>query len=237
MMRCILIDDEAPALRLLENFAGKVPDLEIVGKFSNAEAAQTFVIQNSPDIIFLDIQMPKLNGIELLKTLSTRPVSVFTTANHNFAMDAYNLDVVDYLVKPFSFERFLQAAEKAIALAKGKTGVKNSNTNAPAYITVKADYKLLRINLDDIKYIEGWSEYVKIHTKERVVITLESLRNLELALPAAAFLRIHKSFIVNTNLIQSFNTQEISLTDSNNLPIGKVYKDEVMQRLAGKNKA
>jgi DNA-binding LytR/AlgR family response regulator len=176
--------------------------------------------------------MPGMTGIEMLRKLPNKPVTIITTANHDMALDAFNLDVVDYLVKPFSFERFNHAVERAKAYLKYKNTGDAEMTEKPDYIMVKSDYKIVKIFFKEIKYIEGLGEYVKIILdKGNFVVTLEALKNLEKMLPQETFIRIHKSYILNTSLIRAVSGNMVSLSDGTALPIGKVYKDEVRHKL------
>ena len=232
MIRTLLVDDEYPSLKILENFTLKLSECEVVAKCSSAAEALAVFEKEKIDMMFLDIQMPGMTGLEMLSKLPIKPVTIITTANHDMALDAYNLDVVDYLVKPFSFERFNNAVDKAKAYLKYKNQDNNSITEKPDYIMVKSDYKIVKIFFKEIKYIEGLGEYVKIILdKGNFVVTLEALKNLEKMLPQETFIRIHKSYILNTSLIRAVSGNMVSLSDGTSLPIGKVYKDEVRQKL------
>lgn len=233
MIRTLLVDDEYPSLKILENFTLKLSECEVVGKCSSATEAKEILEKQQVDLMFLDIQMPGMTGIEMLQKLLVKPVTIITTANHNnMALDAYNLDVVDYLVKPFSFERFNHAVERAKAHLNYNNAGNTEITEKPDYIMVKSDYKIVKIFFKEIKYIEGLGEYVKIILdKGNFVVTLEALKNLEKMLPQETFIRIHKSYILNTSLIRAISGNMVSLNDGTSLPIGKVYKDEVRQKL------
>jgi DNA-binding LytR/AlgR family response regulator len=232
MIRTLLVDDEYPSLKILENFTLKLSECEVVAKCSNAAEAIEVLGREKVDLLFLDIQMPGMTGIEMLRKLPVKPVTIITTANHDMALDAFNLDVVDYLVKPFSFERFNHAMERAKAYLKYKHQDASAMTEKPDYIMVKSDYKIVKIFFKEIKYIEGLGEYVKIILdKGNFVVTLEALKNLEKMLPQEQFIRIHKSYILNTALIRAVSGNMVSLNDGSALPIGKVYKDEVRQKL------
>jgi len=175
--------------------------------------------------------MPGMTGIEMLTKLEKRPVTVITTANHDKALDAYNLDVVDYLVKPFSFDRFQRAVERAKAQLSYILIDQKDILEKPDYINVKSDYKVVKILLDEIKYIEGLGEYVKIVLDKNFVVTLEALKNLEKILPEQTFVRIHKSYIANTKYIRTITSTTVTLKDGQSLPVGKVYKDDVKAKL------
>lgn len=232
MIRTLLVDDEYPSLKILENFTLKLSECEVVAKCSSAQEALAVFEKEKIDLMFLDIQMPGMTGIEMLRQLPNKPVTIITTANHDMALDAFNLDVVDYLVKPFSFERFNHAVERAKAYLKYKNTEDSEMTEKPDYIMVKSDYKIVKIFFKEIKYIEGLGEYVKIILdKGNFVVTLEALKNLEKMLPQETFIRIHKSYILNTSLIRAVSGNMVSLSDGTSLPIGKVYKDEVRHKL------
>ena len=232
MIRTLLVDDEYPSLKILENFTLKLSECEVVAKCSNAAEAIAVLEKEKVDLLFLDIQMPGMTGIEMLRKLPVKPVTIITTANHDMALDAFNLDVVDYLVKPFSFDRFNHAMERAKAYLKYKHQDASAMTEKPDYIMVKSDYKIVKIFFKEIKYIEGLGEYVKIILdKGNFVVTLEALKNLEKMLPQEQFIRIHKSYILNTALIRAVSGNMVSLSDGSALPIGKVYKDEVRHKL------
>ncbi|MBS1618081.1 MAG: response regulator transcription factor, partial [Bacteroidetes bacterium] len=219
MIRTLLVDDEYPSLKILENFTLKLSECEVVAKCSNAAEAVAVLEKEKVDLMFLDIQMPGMTGIDMLKKLPVKPVTIITTANHDMALDAFNLDVVDYLVKPFSFERFNHAMERAKAYLKYKHQDSTAITEKPDYIMVKSDYKIVKIFFKEIKYIEGLGEYVKIILdKGNFVVTLEALKNLEKMLPSDQFIRIHKSYILNTALIRAVSGNMVSLNDGSALP-------------------
>ena len=229
MIKTLLVEDESPALRILENFTFKFSDCEIVGKCSSAKEALAILATKEVDLMLLDIQMPEMSGIELLQQLDKKPVTIITTANHDMALNAFNLDVVDYLVKPFSFDRFSHAIERAKAFLLHKN--KEAANNKPNYLMVKSDYKIVKIYFNEIKFIEGLGEYVKINLEKNFIVTLEALKNLEKTLPKEDFIRVHKSYIINTNCIRTISGNNVCLNDGTNIPVGKVYKDEVRAKL------
>lgn len=193
--------------------------------------------ENNIDLMFLDIQMPDLTGVEFLKTLNNKPVVIFTTAYQEYALEGYELDVIDYMLKPISFERFIQGVNKAMDLIslKNQKSTKDTIESKPEnreadFINLKADYKIYKVKLDDILFIEGLKEYVTFHTESRKYIVLESLKNLEIKLPSNKFIRVHKSYIVNIEKIDSLygNTIEIG---ENEIPIGKSYSEDVKKKL------
>lgn len=230
MIKTLLVDDEFPSLKILESFAQKMPECEVVGKCTSATEALAFFQNNTVDLLFLDIQMPEITGLELLEKLQQRPVTVITTANYGKALDAYNLGVVDYLAKPFSFERFQQAVERAKAQLQYSHPEQKELLEKPSFITVKSDYRVVKVMLNEIRYIEGYGEYVKIVMTKNYVITLEALKNLIKVLPANDFVRIHKSYIVNAAAVRTITSTSITLDDGHQLPVGKVYKANVRSR-------
>jgi len=235
-IRCLIVDDEQYARKLLADYIIKLPALELIAQCRNSMEAMHWLHNDKIDLMFLDIQMPDLTGIELLKSLSSKPVIIFTTAFSEYAVEGYQLDVIDYMVKPIAFERFVQGVNKAIEYinlqARAKNKIPDSETNRDEFINIKADYKIYKVRIDDILYIEGLREYVSFYTSERRYIVLESLKKLETLLPQGQFMRVHKSYIVNTQKIDSLhgNTIEIGKIE---IPIGMSYALEVKEKLFG----
>lgn len=222
---CLLIDDEYLALDLLENYLMRIEGFQIVDKLINPKKAIDVCKHNSIDLLFLDIQMPQINGIELLKKLPYQPITIFTTAHNNFAALAYELNVVDYLVKPYSFERFLNCMHKA------EKALENITVEGDRTLQVKADGLWVNIPYAAILYIEGWKEYVRIHCINKIYTVLKSMSSLEALLPNEAFIRIHKSYIVATSAVTGFNAEEIGLSNEIKLPISRKKKEYVTERL------
>ncbi|MFK7969534.1 MAG: LytR/AlgR family response regulator transcription factor [Bacteroidia bacterium] len=229
----LLVDDEFLALTLLEGFVAKIPDLNIVGKVKSPIEASEILRSQQVDMLFLDIQMPVLSGINLLKTIPNKPATIFTTAYAEHALEAYDLDVVDYLLKPFSFERFLQSVNKAKQHIGAPTVVAPNIDAGGGFLTFKADHKLVKIWIKDIQYIEGLREYVRIVCKEEKYVVLESLKRLEDTLPAAQFVRVHKSWIVNTEAVKSLEGNMLHLTDRT-VPLSRERKAAVVATIFGK---
>ncbi|MCL6524272.1 MAG: LytTR family DNA-binding domain-containing protein [Thermoflavifilum sp.] len=234
-LKCLIVDDEYPARVLLNDYAKKLPLLEVVGLCKTALEATAVIREQQIDLIFLDIQMPELTGLEFLQTLAQPPLVILSTAYADYALKGYELNVVDYLLKPFSFERFVQAVNKAAEWFQLKQQATTGNATPSAdaskpFIVVKADYKLHRIFYDDILFIEGLREYVAFHTNSGKIITLESLRNLEETLPADMFIRVHKSYIVNKTKVKSLYGNQLDIAGQW-IPIGKLYRDEVVKHL------
>lgn len=231
--KCLIVDDESLALRLMEDYVSKVPELELIGKCQHALQALQILQQEQVDILFLDIQMPDLTGIELIRILKNKPAIVLTTAYAEYALEGYQLDVVDYLLKPIALDRFLQAVRKAeewVDLRKTPVSSGPVVTNRPDHFFVKSDYKQVRINYSDVTHVEGLREYVSIYASGKRIITLESMKNMEQLLPADMFMRVHKSYIVNTSRIKAINGNQIELGDIK-VPLGKVYRAQVMGSL------
>ena len=228
-IKTLLVDDEYLALQLLEGFSNKVPELEIVDKVKSPMTALEILNQKNVDLLFLDIQMPTLSGNNLLKTLKTPPIVIFTTAYSEYAIEAFELNAVDYLLKPFSFERFLQAVNKA----KEQHYFRQQDptiilpTNSKDFLSIKVDGKIVKVNFDDILYIEGLKEYVRLVCKTTRLVTLESLRNLEDILPSDNFIRVHKSFIVAKNKVKSLEGNRLEIGDQK-IPISRGKKEEIV---------
>lgn len=230
----IIVDDEYLAQKLLQDYVSKVDSLQLVATCSNAFEAMNALNNNQVDIMFLDIQMPDLTGLELVKSLEHKPAIVFTTAYSEYAVDAFNLSVADYLLKPFDFPRFFQAVNKAIGIEQPLAGVqdkpRDTISRSNDFITVKADYKLYKINYDDLLYIEGQHEYVTFHTTQRRITALFALKDLEEILPKDKFVRVHKSYIVSFKHIQDLDKSDVTVA-GNKVPVGASYRDELLARL------
>jgi DNA-binding LytR/AlgR family response regulator len=226
-MKCIAIDDEPLALDLLEDNISMVPYLQLVGKCSNAFEAITILQQQEVDLIFLDIQMPGLTGLQFLQSLAHKPLVILITAYEKYALEGFNLDVTDYLVKPVSLERFFKACNKARELYQLKNNHKPSATH-PDFFFVNVDYSLQKIVFADILWIEGLKDYVRIHLRNnpKPVITRISFKNLEEQLQPGKFIRIHKSYIVAIAAITAIRKNSIFL-DTIELPVGDTYRDSV----------
>ncbi len=228
-IKTLLVDDEYLALNLLEEFSRQVPELSILEKVKSPMRALEILQQQSVDLLFLDIQMPSLAGHQLLKVLPHPPVTVFTTAYSEYAHEAFELHAVDYLLKPFSFERFLQAVHKAkqqLFLRKQSTQL-IVPTNSRDYFSIKVDGKIVKVYFRDIRYIEGLKEYVRIVCSNARHVTLESLKNLEELLPEDNFIRVHKSFIVAKDKVDSLNGNLLEVGDQQ-IPISRSRREEVI---------
>jgi len=230
---CIIVDDEYLAIKVLEEYSSNMPTLQVTKTFTDSRAAVAFIQQQPVDLILLDIQMPYLSGFDLVKTLPQETMVIFTTARHDFAVQAYELDVLDYLVKPISQERFEKAIQKAVEFKQYRTVWNEQKNAARNFLMIKSDYRIIKLLFDDIEYIEGLSEYVKIYSSEKTYTTLAALKSLESELPVDKFIRIHKSYIIALSAIDQFNSKTIQLHNGKELPIGRSYKDQFLQKIKG----
>lgn len=233
-IKALLVDDEYLALNVLEGFAGQLPMIEIVAKVKSPLQAMEVLQQNAIELLYLDIQMPTINGNQFLKTLPYRPATIFTTAYSEYAVEAFELGALDYLVKPFSFDRFLQATQKAIEFIKSKKETRptaESTTSTP-YLSIKGDGKLYKILYDEILFIEGLKEYVKVVTEQKTFITLETFKNLELILPSLQFIRVHKSFMVAKDKVRSLDGNMLEIGKAQ-IPISRERKEELVKLIFG----
>ena len=235
-IRCLVIDDERLARDYLKNYISKVPELELLGDFNSPLKATELIKSGNVDLLFIDIQMPDITGVDFVKSLSNKPEVIFTTAYQEYALEGFNLSAVDYLLKPFSFERFYQAVNKVIDKLENKHIVDNTDklplqsqtSYTDNYLTIRADRKFYKINFDDLVYIEGQKAYVTFHTVDKKITALASLKELEEALPEKQFIRIHKSYIVAIREINSLEGNMIEIHNKQ-LPVGKSYKEVVLK--------
>ena len=232
--RCLIVDDEPLAIKLVESHLSKIENIEVVASCTNAMAAFDVLREKKIDLIFMDIQMPQITGIEFLKTLKNPPKVIITSAYKQYALEGYDLDIIDYLLKPISFERLLKAVNKYYHYSSSDFKVVESgysgNSNDNAYMDVKENKKIIRIYLRDIRFIEGLNEYVGIHSNDRRIVTKCSLTRIENKLPSDQFMRIHKSFIVPLVKVQAFSSTTVEV-DNKELPIGRSYKNIVLKTL------
>ena len=233
MIRCVIIDDEPLALEISRNFIELIPQLQLIGSFTDAIEGVEFIRKQKPDILFLDIQMSDVNGIQLLRSLDINPVTVFTTAYSKYALDGFDLDAADYLLKPFSFDRFERAVQKAVGVYEQRIRQNKQKDNVDFFF-VKSEYQQVKINVADVRYMEGLDDYVKIHMKEgRPILTLMSLKNMLEKLAELPFQRVHRSFIVPLHQVKAVRNKKIILLDGTEIPIGASYADEVNKWLKG----
>lgn len=249
MIRCIAIDDEPLALRQIKSYISKIEAIELVALCNNATEAQQLLAKESVDVIFVDINMPDINGIDLVRGLSQPPLVIFTTAYSEYAIEGFRLDAVDYLLKPFPFEDFKRAVEKARSLlellqmrkekssAEGEITdiVSESSTDKSSnsdYISIKSDYKVNLVRFSDIVYVESVGEYVRLHLVDNTrLTTLFRLKNMETALPSGTFMRVHRSYIINLERVTSYTRGKIYLDNGNYVPISINYRDAFKEYL------
>lgn len=231
-LRTITIDDEPLALKLVSEYVNKTPFLELVGSFENPLDATSFLAGNEADLILVDIQMPELTGIEFIRTLEVAPKIIFTTAYEKYALDGYKLNVIDYLLKPFSYEEFLRAVQKARKQTELESNNFPSVEASNQFLFLKSEYKIRRINFNDILYIEGLKDYIKVYTtgEDKPVLSLNSMKSLEQKLPEEKFMRVHRSFIVNLDKIETIERSRI-IFGKTYIPVSDQYKDKFQEYL------
>jgi two-component system LytT family response regulator len=233
LFTCIIVDDEPPAIRVIEKFISQLKGLELIASSSNALEGLELIQQNTPDIVFLDIQMPDLTGIQLSKLIDPNVNIIFTTAYPQFAVEGFELNAVDYLLKPIAFPRFIEAVEK---VKKKKTSVKEtSNLNNEEYFFVKTDgkNKFRKVKLSDILFAESIKNYVIIHTETEQLVTYNTLKNIQESLPQTKFIKIHKSYIVALDKVEKTDNYEVWI-NGKDLPLGDTYRSEFFKRIHDK---
>ncbi|HWS00218.1 MAG TPA: response regulator transcription factor [Prolixibacteraceae bacterium] len=232
--KCMIVDDEPLARDLVRGHIEKLENFEIIAECENAMKALNVLREKHVDLLFMDIQMPQITGIEFLKTLKHPPKVIMTTAYREYALEGFELDVVDYLVKPITFERFLKSVNKYYQMCQEQvqvvTGSPSEKMQDESFIYVKENKKVIKVYLSEIRYIEGLSEYVQIYTDKRKIITKTSMALMEEKLPAGNFLRIHKSYIVQVSKIEAFTANTIEI-HGKELPIGRNFKNAVLNAL------
>jgi len=233
-MKCVIIDDEPLAVDVIESYVNQIGGLEIVAKCNNPLEAITILNKHQVDLVFLDIEMPNLTGLDLVKTIENIPQFVFTTAYPQHALEGFDLNATDYLVKPIPFQRFV----KAVARAKEKYELEHSSSDSSfipeeqkGFIFVKSEYENIKVNVQDIKYIEGLKDYIKIYRKDnsKTLLTLSSFKSILEKLPEN-FIRIHRSYIINVDTIRALQKTKVVIGDKR-IPIGETYKETVLKRL------
>jgi len=232
LITCLAVDDEPPALDVVIRYIAAVPTLRLVGSCTNAVEALAMLQQQNIDLLFLDIQMPQILGTQFIRTLKNPPKVIFTTAYRKFAVEGFELDAVDYLLKPITFERFLKAVNKVMDLPAQDTppAAVKSGSLADRFIHLRADRKVQKIALDDIIYIESLKDYCKIVTASKKIVTRQPISSIESSLPEKDFLRIHRSYIVSLSKIESYTNELIEIAHQE-LPIGRMYRYEVERSL------
>lgn len=229
MIRCIIIDDEPLALQQMEVFLKKISYMELVASCQSAEDARMLLEKEKIDVMFCDINLPELNGLEFVKSLDNPPMVVFTTAYSEYAVKGFELNAVDYLLKPFGFDEMMRAAEKVRNRYEAQRKLQEvSQIDEDDAIFLKTEYKIVRINIGNIRYVEAMSEYLRIYLDDnaRPIIVLLSMKKMEERLPAGSFMRVHRSYIVNLKKIKEVSRNRIVLGDDIDIPIGDSYRDQ-----------
>ena len=232
MIRCMIVDDEPLALDILENYIQRVPNLQLVKRCKHALEAYDYLQRDSVDLIFLDIHMPELTGIDFIKSLSNRPLVIFTTAYSNYAMEGFNLDVLDYLLKPIAFDSFLKAVDKASRLLSSEP--EGNQENSEEFLFVKSDGKMVKVRYDDVLFVEGMKDYVQIQMSDQRLIVHQTMKKMERALPPDRFLRIHKSFLVAIEKIESLDGNLLEV-GKHQLSVGANYRDDLLAHIQRHN--
>jgi two-component system LytT family response regulator len=245
MIRCLIVDDEPLALHILEDYMSKIPFLQLVKSTTNPIEALTFVQEGNVDLVFLDVQMPELTGIQFLKIANGKAKVILTTAYPQYALEGYELDVIDYLLKPIAFDRFYKSVQKAQTILQPHAHTSIAPVQTPSmqqqqqdflsdFIFVKTEHKIQKVYLNDILFIEGLKDYISIFTSSERIITLQNMKKMEDALPEKHFIRVHKSYIVSINKIDSIERSRICIGDKI-IPVGDTYREEFFKIVDGKN--
>ncbi len=230
-LTCLIIDDEPIARQGLENYVQQIDFLDLKGICKNAMQANTILTEQTIDLLFLDIEMPMLSGIDFLKTTANPPAVIFTTAYSEYALEGYQFDVIDYLLKPISFDRFLLATNKALRLLAPNKQDRGKQKEAP-YIFVKTDKQLVKLNIKEILYVEGMQNYIIFHTTKEKIMALVPLKNIFDLLSETAFIKVHKSFVVAKDKVEKIIGNQVSIADKL-LPISTRMRKEVVEKLTG----
>jgi len=231
-INCVVIDDELPAIKQMEVYIERIPFLKLLKSFDNAIEPIAFLQNNQVDLLFLDIEMEGFTGLQLIKTLRHQPKIILTTAYDQYALDAFNLNVSDYLLKPISFERFVMAIDRIYDSFQYKKQIESTEGQYKRdYFFVKTDYKMQRIDFKDILFVEGMKEYLRIHTTNGNIMVLQSFKNLEESLPQNQFIRVHKSYLVAISKIESVERNRIKIGEEL-IPVSETYKDALMMVLS-----
>ena len=229
MMNCIALDDEPLALDIIEAYVKKHPELNLIARCNNAEEASKVLNSQHVDLMFLDIQMPGVTGLNFVRSLKNKPLFMFTTAYSEYAIDGFELDAIDYLLKPIAYDRFEKAIEKAkeYYTIKNNSGLTESDLEND-FIFVKANQQLIKLAYGEILYVEAFADYVKIFLNDRKIVTLQTMKKMEAKLPSDIFSRVHRSFIVNRKAVQSFSTS-VCEVNGEKIPVGKNYKNDFIK--------
>ncbi len=230
-IKCLVIDDEPPARKVLSRYIAEIPTLTLVGECPNAIQALTFLQRQTVDLVFLDIRMPQLNGNDFLKTLKNPPAVIFTTAHPEYAIEGYELDVIDYLLKPIPFDRFLKAVNRVCDPSSKSQSILPEEPKTESFVYFRSERKMIRVMLKDILYIESMKDYVKVVTLNGTILTKQSITSVEAMLPEKQFVRNHRSYIVGVGHIKSYTAELIEL-QSTEIPIGKLFRNDVLKVLS-----
>lgn len=235
-MNCIAVDDEPLALDVIEAYVKRHPDLNLVARCNNAAEASEVLKTHKVDLMFLDIQMPEITGLSFIKSLPSKPLFMFTTAYQDYALEGFELDAIDYLLKPIAYDRFEKGVEKAKEYyhIKQNAGVAEATNMDENFIFVKANQKLIKLAYSDIKYVEAFADYVKIFLADKKIVTLQTMKKMEQKLPSDMFSRVHRSFIVNRNHVASFSSSVCEVNEQR-IPIGKNYKENFLNIMRANN--
>jgi DNA-binding LytR/AlgR family response regulator len=224
-MNCIAVDDEPLALDIIEAYVARHPELTLVARCNNAAEASEVLKKHKVDLMFLDIEMPEITGLSFVKSLEHKPLFMFTTAYPDYALEGFELDAIDYLLKPIAYDRFEKGVEKALEYYKIKQNADVAESDLEnEHFFVKANQKLIKLSYSEIYYVEAFADYVKIFLADKKIVTLQTMKNMELKLPPDMFSRVHRSFIVNRNHVASFSTSVCEVNEVK-IPIGKNYKE------------
>jgi len=231
MMQCIAIDDEPLALEIIRKYASETPMINLKGTFTDAIQSLSYLKYNTIDLLILDIQMPDISGIQFLQALNVKPMVIFTTAYTEYAVKGFELEAIDYLMKPFTFERFLKAIIKAEKVHSMRM---NINRSTDEYFFVKSEYQTIKIFFEEVHYIESFDDYIRIHLHQgKLILSLMSLKSVMEKLPSDKFMRVHRSYIVPLQNIRSVRNKRIYL-DRGDIPVGDTYNQAVQQWLSGR---
>lgn len=228
-IKCIIVDDEPLAVSIMEGYINKIPNIEIIGTFNSAVSVYDFMKTNTVDLMFLDVEMPDLSGLDFLRTLKTKPYVVLTTANRNYAINGFDLNVDDYILKPVTFERLIKSINRVIESIDSHQSVKNEY-NQLDFLYLKENKRMVKVFLNEILFIESIKDYVKVVTSSKTVITKQQISYFETIFDSNHFLRVHRSFIVSKDKIDAFSYSSIEV-GSVEIPIGRKYKDFVISEL------
>lgn len=237
-LHCIAIDDEPRALEVIASHCRKVPFLELSATFRDPLEAMAYMKTHEIQLIFLDINMPRVTGLQFLNLLRDQPLVIFTTAYTEYAIESYNYEAVDYLLKPFAFDRFLKAATKALDRLQLNAPIQSGSAAVPEaapqkFIYLKSGPKLHKLGFDDIQYVEKDGNYLTFHTRDKKILSRQNMKNIFQILPEDRFLRIHRSFVINLNLINTIENHQVTIGDAT-IPLSSQYRDELMRRVGSK---